>query len=347
MATVQLSDIFIKKVYQSIVPKNNTQRLALLNSGLLVRNAEFDAIAGQSTKEVEVPVWNDLATDGEPNYSNDNPDSRATPQKVNTTSMKARTAFMNNSWSATDLAVELGRNVGDPMTRIKTRTTNYWDIQRQKRLIACSKGILAKNVASNNGDMLFNAAIADGDQAEAANLISRSAVVEAVFTLGDRFDDIRAMAMHSVVYQRLVDQQQIEFIQPAGVDLMIPTYLGKRVIVDDACPAVAGGTSGFIYTTILFGAGCFGYGEGNPPNPVEVWRDPQAANGAGLEVLIERCTWLLHPTGHNFTSATLSGGAVDNANPVSATLADLALAANWTRVMDRKHIPLAFLKTNG
>jgi hypothetical protein len=104
-------------------------------------------------------------------------------------------------------------------------------------------------------------------------------------------------------------------------------------------PVIAGGTSGFKYTSILFGAGAFGYGEGSPAVPVEVDRDPAKGVGSGLETLWERKTWLIHPSGFNFTSASVASE--------SATLAELRTASNWSRVFDRKSIPMAFLVTNG
>lgn len=339
MATVQLADIFIKKVYLDTKEKNHVENSALSRSGVIVRNPEFDRIAKSGSKLVEVPIWNDLDASGEPNYSNDDPDQKATPQKVGMTHFVARNAYLNNGWSSMDLATEIGGAVPDPMTRIKNRTSEYWMRQFQKRLIAMSKGVMAANVANNGGDMVHNIAIENGAAATADNLISRSAVVEALFTLGDAFESIASIAMHSAVYQRLVDQQQIEFIQPAGTGVSIPTYLGKAVTVDDSLPAVAGTTSGVKYTTILFGRSMFGYGEGEPPQPVELARAADAGNGSGQDILWERKTWLMHPFGHNFTSTTVTGQ--------TPTLAQLALAANWTRTHDRKAVPLAYLVTNG
>ena len=90
---------------------------------------------------------------------------------------------------------------------------------------------------------------------------------------------------------------------------------------------------------MLFGEGAIGYGMGTPAVPVEVDRDPAKGVGSGLETLWERNTWLIHPSGYNFTSASVASE--------SPTLAELRTAGNWTRVFDRKSIPIAFLVTNG
>lgn len=94
------------------------------------------------------------------------------------------------------------------------------------------------------------------------------------------------------------------------------------------------------YLCILFGQGAIGYGRGNPRTPSEVQRYPERANGGGVEVLWSRKTWLIHPSGFNFLSTTITGPGL------SPTWADLQLATNWERVLDRKKIPMAFYVVN-
>ena len=87
----------------------------------------------------------------------------------------------------------------------------------------------------------------------------------------------------------------------------------------------------------MFGAGAFGYGEGMSSVPVEVERNGLQGNGGGVETLIVRKTWLLHPFGFQATG-TPAGE--------SFTHAELAEATSFDRVVDRKNVPLAFLITN-
>ena len=119
--------------------------------------------------------------------------------------------------------------------------------------------------------------------------------------------------------------------------LTIPTYMGLRVIVDDGLPVAAGSTSGFKYTSVIFGEGAFGYGDGAPINPVEVERQQAQGNGAGVETLWTRKTWILHPFGFQNTGTPAA---------VSFSLAELALDAQWSRVIERKNVPISFLVTN-
>ena len=85
----------------------------------------------------------------------------------------------------------------------------------------------------------------------------------------------------------------------------------------------------------------FAYGEGTPTVPTEVWRNPQTGHGGGEEQLWLRKTWMIHPFGHTNNNAVATGASGNQ------TLADLRNQSNWTRVLARKNVPMAFLVTNG
>lgn len=338
---VTLAEIFIPEIYADIVANDTPETSAFSQSGVAVSNPLLVKAAQSGTKTVEVPLWNDLDSSVAPNLS-DATDTEATPGKVDTDSFKARNAYLNKGYGAADLAVEIAGATpgqGDPMTRIKNRFGTYWQRQFQYRIIAACKGILAKNIAADGSDMVHSVALETTVGQTSANKISAEAVVEACFTLGDQFNGLAAIAMHSVVYKKLVLDQLIEFVKDADGTLLYTSYLGKRVVVDDGLPVRAGTTSGLVYTTILFGTGAIGYGEGQPKMSAEVDRKPAGGNGGGLENMWERKTWMIHPWGWNWTDSSVAGE--------SATIAELGTAANWARVLDRKNCKMAFLLSNG
>lgn len=335
MAVTRLSDIIEPTVYADYDAKNTFQKSALVQSGIVVSNGELDAVAAGAGRIAEMPFWKDLA-DSEANVSSDDPEQKSTPEKLASGLQTARRVFLNKSWSSADLASDIAGS--NAQGRIKERVEAYWTRQNQKRLIATARGIIAGNLANNSGDMIHDVSVDTAGAPTAASYFSRSAFTSAAFTLGDAFENTGAIAVHSVVYKRMIDNDDIEFVKDSAGAMVVPTYLGRIVIVDDGMPAIAG-TNQIKYTSILFGAGAFGYGEGSPDVPLAVTRDEAAGNGGGVETLTSRKTNILHPYGFAFTSTTVAGA--------SPTLAELALPANWNRVFaERKQVPLAFLITN-
>ena len=336
MATTRLTDVIVPEVYETYKAVNNPETTAFFDSGIAVRNPMLDMKANEGGDTLNVPFWNDLDPADEPNLTSDDPAALATPKKITAGKQVARMAYINQGYSAADLAGEIAGS--DPMQQVANRFGTYWQRQWQRRVIAGLTGVLADNVANDSADMVEDVSIADGNNATSANLFSRSAFTGAGFTLGDQFESTNAIAVHSVVYKRMVDNDDIEFIPDSQGRMTIPTFMGRRVIVDDGMPVEAGGTSGFVYTSVLFGGGAIGYGEGMAKTPVELDRTALAGNGGGIETLIERKSWLIHPFGFQATSTP----AAD-----SFSLAELRTAAVWDRVVPRKSVPLAFLKTNG
>jgi len=331
-----LSDVIIPAVYKTYQVENSPEKTAFVESGVIVKNPSLDT-AASGGQLVNLPFWRDLDGAAEANVSDGNPANTGATQKLTAGEQIARVANVNNGWTASDLEGELAG--AEPMTRTASRTSAYWLKQWQRRVISTASGVMADNIASNAGDMVNDVSIADGAAAGAANVFSRGAFTAAAFTMGDGVDGLSMIAVHSMVYKRMVDNNDITFVKPSEGAISIPTFLGKAVVVDDSMPVVAGATSGFKYTSILFGAGAFGFGEGAAKMPVEIERTAAGGNGGGIETLWERKSWIIHPLGYKFNNATVSGA--------SPTIANLALAANWTRVIDRKSVPMAFLITNG
>lgn len=336
MATVQLADIIDVTVFRDLPAVNSPEKTAFFESGVITRNGLLDEIANAAGKTAELPFWKDLDGSVEVNYSNDNPADIATPQKVVQGEQIARKAFVNQGWSATDLASELAMGPR-AMEHIRARTDAYFTRQWQRKLVASCNGLLADNVASNSSDMVVNVAAEVTGSVTSSTLFNRDAFTEAAFTMGDAKDGLRAIAVHSAILKQMVKNDDIVYIPDSQGQLTIPTYMGLRVIVDDGMPVRAGTTSGFVYTSMLFGEGAFGYGVGSPTVPVAVQREEDQGDGGGLETLWVRNTWLLHPFGYQSTG-TPAG--------VSFTNAELAAATSWARILERKLVPIAFLQTN-
>lgn len=338
MALVQLANVVIPAVYETYTAVDSPETTLFFQSGVAVTNQLLlDAFNGGGNIAT-LPFWNDLDDSVEPNYTTDQVTDVIAPDNVGTGTMITRVADVNKWYSAANLVVDLAGS--DPMQHIRNRFGTWWQRQWQKRILAVCNGLMAANIAQNSGDMVVDVSIQAGLSATAANLMSGTAFVNALLTLGDQADKIVAIAVHSVVHAQMVKNDMITFFKPSQDLPAIPTFMGKAVIVSDNMPVVAGTTNGFRYVSILFGMGAIGYAEGAPTElPVEIWSQPWTGNGGGVQSLGERKRWIVHPFGYQFTSNTVTGLSPSNAN--------LALAANWSRVVVRKNVPITFLITNG
>ena len=336
MATTRLSDIIDVTIFRDLPQIEGPEKTRFFESGIITRNGLLDELANAPGKSIELPYWNDLDGSAEVNYSSDDPAISATPQKIAQGEQTARKAFVNQGWQAADLASELAMG-GTAMEAVRARTDRYFARQWQRRLIAATNGVLADNVANDSSDMVIDvAAEATGDQ-DAATRFNRDAFTEALYTAGDSAEMFTTIAVHSVVMAQMVKNNDIDFIPDSLGMATIPTYMGKRVIVDDGLTVTNASGSGFKYTSVLFGPGAFGYGVGSPITPVAIDRNEEQGDGGGIETLWVRNTWLLHPFGFQQTG-TPAG--------VSFTQAELAQAAQWDRVLPRKNVPIAYLVTN-
>lgn len=344
MATTRLSDVIDTQVYQDIPQEVSPEKTAFFESGIAVRTPQLDEYVNAPGELVTLPYWKGLDNNADPSNASDDPAIKASTLKIEQGSQVARKFMISQGWSSADLASQIA--MGDhAMTAIKRMTGTYWTHQWQQYILSAAKGILAANVASNGGDMVIDIAGATNADVSSTSVFRRENFVSSVFTLGDSFDDISTIAVHNIIYQRMVNNDDIQFIEDSKGKLSIPTYLGRRVVIDDSMPYTPGAGTGAAdaapkYVSVLFGNGMFGYGEGDPDIPVAVTRDEEAANGAGIEILRERKNWIIHPKGHSIKGTPADGHFF--------TKSELEVAARWERTAaNRKSVPISFLITNG
>lgn len=325
MAVTRLTNIIEPAKFTDYIMQNTMQRTALVEAGILTKNS---VIANQITAGAHsftVPQWNDLGDD-EANITSDDPNSNSTPYALNTAKQVVRKSFLHNSWSAMNLASEIAGS--DAVVRIQERVKAYWERQLQRRLVASLNGVMADNVANNTSDMVHDISAKSGSE----NKFSAGAVIDAAGTMGDALADVTGIAMHGDVYRAALKADLIEFVRPSDGSMLMPTFRGLAVIQDDGMPE-----SGGDYTTALFGNGAFGYALSAPATAdgTELENLPSAGDGGGQQVLHSRVNLGLHPAGFSWDEAAVVGE--------SPTIAELADADNWSRVVERKAAPLAFL----
>lgn len=308
MAKTQIADVIVPEVFNQYVIERTAELSALSQSGIISNNPELDRLASSGGKTINMPFWEDLT--GADEVLSDN--GALTPQKITSGQDVAVLLMRGKAWSVNDLAKALSGD--DPMAAIGDLVATYWARMRQATLFSTLTGV-------------FGSASMDGNEhdisagAGAAAVLSGETFLDAIQKLGDASDKLAAFSLHSAAFTHLRKQNLIEFIPDSEGKVQIPTYLGRRVIVDDGHPAAAG-----VYTSYLFGAGAVGLGNGAAPVPTETDRDSLA----GDDILINRQHYLLHPRGVAWQGATVAAS--------SPTNAELEAAANWARVYENKNI---------
>jgi hypothetical protein len=338
MAQVQIADVVVPAEFTAYQVENSMVSTALYQSGVALPNGEMQSQLQAGAQSFTVPFWADLP-DVEADITNDDPTINSTAQKVTAAKQVVRKSFVHASWSEMSLASELSGS--DALVRVQSRVQAYWDRQWEKRLIATLMGVLYSNVANNGGDMVNDIHALAGtvtlpgtNIAVPANAFNGLSVINTALTIGDRLSDMQAIAMHSAIYGEALKNNEIQFFKPSDNSMQIPTYKGMAVMVDDNLTTATAG----VYVTILFGPGAVGYAVAEPRTGfgTEIWRIPSAGNGGGQTTLHSRFDVAFHPLGFAFSGASVAG--------VSPSIAELALAANWTRAYSqRKSVPLAFL----
>lgn len=330
MAQTQLTDVIIPEEFTAYQVENSLVSTALSQSGVVANNGVIAAQLQAGAESFNVPFWGDLS-DVEADITNDDPTILSTPQKVSANKQVVRKSYLHASWSEMSLASELS---GDSaLSRIQDRVSAYWDRQFEKRVIATLLGVLASNVANNSGDMMVDIS---GLSGTAANF-NGSSVIDTALTMGDRLGDVKMIAMHSHIYGEALKNDEIQFFKPSENEMEIATYKGMGIIVSDNLSPSSG-----VFTTILMGAGALGFATSAPRTGygTELFRKPDAGNGGGQTTLHSRLNVGIHPLGHAWSDGT--GGSAIAAD--SPSVADLSVAAHWTRVVSqRKSVPLAFL----
>lgn len=340
---VQIGDLVIpNKEWGTYVLNASVKTNAFYMSGVMAG----DGMLGQHLSAVEGTIinlrhYNDLADTGS-EIPTDDPADLITPEKMGTGQQKAKVQYRVKSWGWMDLAGEMGKT--DPASAVGSFVGGWWGRDDQGRVLAMLKGVIAANVASNSGDMVYSVAktLAAEGAPGVLNKMSGDVVIRAQQTMGDARKKLTAIAMHSALVSALEIQEQIITERPSS-DTSFKTFKGMRVIEDDDMTVSVGGGGGdpIVFTSYLFGAGAIGHAVGAPTKgqAVATHRDERAGHGTGLEQLIHRKKDLMHIHGISWTDTSCAG--------ISPTNAELATAGNWSRVWDRKKIPIVAIKTNG
>lgn len=347
----RISDIVVPQIFHQYNQNLTTEKTAIIQSGAVVEDAALAAQLVGGGLTFNTPSFKDLDNEAE-DIMTDDPDDvyssppynaplhNSVPKKIQTLNEISVRLSRHMSWSSVTLAGLLAG--ADPLNAIQNRIAYFWARRRQAAFIALMKGIFADNDAAPAGsehvqfDLTYDASGSSFQQGVTEfNTVN---FLRSALTMGDNQDTLGMVLMHSVVYHKAQINNLIDFVSDAVNPnaAAVPTFLGRRVIVDDGMPNASN-----VYQTWLFGPGAVRFGAGSPAVPTEIERAPRAGQGAGQDILHNRVMWCFHPVGYRYNGSAPNGGP-DN----TATTNNLADVNSWFRVYpERKQIKIARLLT--
>ena len=320
---------FIPELFLGYQQEEVQDRNVLVTSGLMATNAAIQSEFEKGGKLIDLPFFGDLSGDSE--VLNDTSGLTAATlagsKQIGVRNMRGR------AWKASDLAAELAGS--DPMQAIARSTGRYWVRDMQKVLIQVIKGLFA------TGGPLVSSHASGGT----GTALTPDALVDAIAKLGDAGEELTGVFMHSRTFYALMKQ---DLIVPASTTSQLDsrlsaerlekgTYLGRPVYVDDTLPVDAGAGTGSgsgkdVLSTYFFGPGAFAYATAPAKTPLETDRDSLK----GIDFLINRTHYLVHPNGISWTGTAAGNSPTNN---------ELATGTNWTKVFtDNRNIRITQLK---
>lgn len=114
----------------------------------------------------------------------------------------------------------------DPMGAIADKLGDKWASNMQKLLIKTLDGVFA---AASMATQVKDISAVAGK----LGIVSAEALIEAIYLLGDNYDQLSGLAMHSAVMQKLAKLNLIDYLPDSEGRPGLPVYMGKTVIVDD------------------------------------------------------------------------------------------------------------------
>jgi hypothetical protein len=329
MAKTQITDLIIPKLFEQYAIERTAELSNFGMSGVMQSDAQFDEVCQTvGGREVDLPFFQDIT----PTRQLLADAATLTVNKITATKDTARIQNDAQAWSVNHLAKIVSGE--DPLGAIISLVGAYWARIDEGLIISSLKGMFlnpAGTLLTSNGIQIHSESIASKT---AATCLTGSTFVDACVKLGDRQESLTAVAMHSATEASLRKLDLIDFIPDSQGKVMIKTFQGRRVIVDDNLTTRAGTTDGTVYSTYLFGDGLISRGVKRLDTPLDGGFGTEGVELARVPldsdtVLINRRHYVLHPRGVRFTSSSVAGD--------SPTNAELETAANWSRVFEAKN----------
>ena len=320
-----ISDMIIPQIFAAYFTNQSIEKSAVLSSGIAVSDPQLVNFASGAGQVYNIPFFNAIG-------GNDEVLQEGVNLTINNISTEQEVCVVINrarAWGASYLSrVTSGEDI---MARIGDQVGSWWARRHQAILMSVLKAMFTSTpAASTNLGLLRGTHLVD----QSSNAFDPNMIIDAMSKLGDNSDQLTAMVMHSAIYHSLTKADMIDYQRDSDTQTQHATYLGKRVIVDDACTS----DTANVFRTYIFTQGSIQFGMGNIPPQDAVETD---RNTLGSEdIMITRQRMIFHPRGFRWQ------GAVNPANNDNATPANsLDNQDNWVKVVNDKQIGMVALES--
>lgn len=308
MATYKINELIKHDEFAAYVQQAMLDRSTLIKSGIAAVDpaiAEKCNAAGAGGDFVHLPFFKELdkgtSHEAAP-LKNDGSD--APVQTAETAEDIAVICSRVQAFGTADLDALLAG--ADPMLALSNGLADWWNKERNKRLISVLNGALGA-VSSLVKDIT----------GETDKVVTADALLDAAQLLGDRKSELTAYAMSSATETHLQKLEGSELFKPSEIPGNLKVYNDRLVIVDDN---IANGT---VY---LFAPGAVAYNQcpykASAPQ-FEPFREELKSQGG----IVTRDRSIIHVRGIKW--------ATTDTNPTNATL---ATPAKWSLVYPTKAV---------
>ncbi len=315
MAVTKIADVIVPELFNPYVVNRTMELSAFIQCGIVVNSPEFDKLASEAARTHNMPFFEDLSGESEATLE----DVEMTPAKIGSNKDVSTTILRQKMWGASNLSAALAG--ADPMKAIGDLVAAYWARDMQKELIAILSGVFGTftpeggTATTRMADHILDLTKATS---AAAKIISAEAFIDACQLLGDAQAQLSGIVMHSATKSYLKKKNLIA-TERDSTDVEFDTYQGRRVTVDDGCPVDKDNNYG------------------NPVGHVPTETDRDKRIGGGVDYIINRKAYILHPRGIAYTKAVRE-------HVETPTREELANPQNWNPVYEPKQLRIVALK---
>lgn len=320
----KIRDLYVPEVFNRYFTEENVKVNALIKSGIVQPDASLNVLAERGGKAINLPFFNTLEGEDETLGL----DKELNPATVSAGMDSCSLLMRGKAWKVADLEASLTGE--DVMGEVTKQVGEYWAGREQQILLHILEGVFkAESMETNIYTAKAEGAVASKTaKSGEVGVITAREFIKAKNVMGDNAKKLTAVIMHSDTFAELEAQNLIQYIPNSEGVVDFPTYLNKKVLIDDDCPVSEDG----VYTTYLFGAGAVARGEGKPETPSEIGRNHRS----GVDELVTRKHFILHPRGVKFKADSVVGEAPTNE--------ELKNGDNWERVYNPKNIRIVAFK---